>query len=363
MNSTVNFIAFESPTNSTTPVFDLLNILDIFNLLFGLPTHSYVIWLIVTGTESQIASGFFNLNLSVCDLRSFQERTEKANSENMNNSTLNFTHEAPTNSKIQLFGPFDFFLYVSSFLFGLPTHSYVLWLIFTGTGGGVASEFFNINLSVCEIGNCLNVILTFLSLLSSSLNVIADFLKGIAIAGRCMFQCLICVERYLAVVHPVTFLKYKPLRYRLIGSAAIWIIIIVSGLFSMFTSFSNNDLAYRCFFSAQFLVSIFVQLFCLVVVLRALKKSGPGESKREKEENHMKRRAFHLILIITVTMIITYVPYTVIGLSFILTGMFISELLKFSYICFVFAGFVYPLLYLHRVGKLSILSVFCACVN
>ncbi|KAJ8397590.1 hypothetical protein AAFF_G00438660 [Aldrovandia affinis] len=29
-----------------------------------------------------------------------------------------------------------------------------------------------------------------------------------------LFQCCICVERYLAVLHPLTFLRYRPLRYR-----------------------------------------------------------------------------------------------------------------------------------------------------
>ncbi len=50
---------------------------------------------------------------------------------------------------------------------------------------------------------------------SQSINI---FLFGFAMTGHPLFQCLICVERYLAVVHPVTFLKFKPLRYRVICS-------------------------------------------------------------------------------------------------------------------------------------------------
>ncbi|XP_046731182.1 uncharacterized protein LOC124402280 isoform X4 [Silurus meridionalis] len=33
--------------------------------------------------------------------------------------------------------------------------------------------------------------------------------------SRPLFQCCVCVERYVAVIHPVIFLKYKPLRYRI----------------------------------------------------------------------------------------------------------------------------------------------------
>ncbi len=94
-----------------------------------------------------------------------------------------------------------------------PTHSYVIWLIVTGSENGVASGFFNLNLSVCEIVSCLNSLLTVLLKCPwfSSLTILTYFLIGLYITGRPLFQCLICVERYLAVVHPVTFLKYKPL--------------------------------------------------------------------------------------------------------------------------------------------------------
>ncbi len=51
---------------------------------------------------------------------------------------------------------------------------------------------------------------------------------GLTITGRPLFQCLMCAERYLAVVHPVIFLKYKPLRYRVICSTAVWITGLVS---------------------------------------------------------------------------------------------------------------------------------------
>ncbi len=38
-------------------------------------------------------------------------------------------------------------------------------------------------------------------------------------------------------------------------------------------------------------------------------QSAPGErGRKSNEENHMKRRAFHLILITTVDMVILHVP-------------------------------------------------------
>jgi len=52
--------------------------------------------------------------------------------------------------------------------------------------------------------------------------IFVGFLDGLGITGRPLFQCLMCVERYLAVVHPVIFLKFKPLRYRVISSVIVW---------------------------------------------------------------------------------------------------------------------------------------------
>ncbi len=203
--------------------------------------------------------------------------------------------------------------------------------------------------------NCLNSLLSILECWFPHLKILAWFLLGLGITGRPLFQCLICVERYLAVVHPVIFLKYKPLRYRVICCTVVWIITLGSCMCCIFTIISHY-IVYLWFFSTQFLLFLSIQLFCLVAVLRALKQSGPGERVRGgKEENNMKRRAFHLILITTVTMIIMYAPFSISGFFVIFSQQYIKELFYFGFICFALASFVQPVLYLHRVGKLSCL--------
>ncbi len=115
-----------------------------------------------------------------------------------------------------------------------------------------------------------------------SLTAVTQFLLGLLITGRPLFQSLICVERYLAVVHPVTFLEYKPLRYRVICCTAAWIFIFGSCLFCMFSFLSYTVNIYIWFYSLQYVLYLSIQLFCLVAVLRALKQSGPGERGRER---------------------------------------------------------------------------------
>ncbi len=275
----------------------------------------------------------------------------------MNNSTVNISKYG-TNSPTHPFEVvtiLDMCVYSIHFLFDLPTNCYVLWLIFKRAGGGIASEFFGINQCVCEIVFCLHSL--FCLICSnypwlSRLMELTWFLLGLGVTGHPLFQCLICVERYLAVVHPVIFLKYKPLRYRVICCTVAWIITLGSCLYCVFTQALFH--LYIWFFSLQFLLFLFIQLFCCLAVLRALKQSGPGERKRE-EENRMKRRAFYIILITTVNMIVSYVPFIISGLFFILSQEYISEMFTVGLFCFILAGFVQPVLYLHRTAKLSCL--------
>ncbi|ROL47377.1 G-protein coupled receptor 4 [Anabarilius grahami] len=245
---------------------------------------------------------------------------------------------------------------IFSLLFGLPTHSYVIWLIITRTGNGVASEFLNLNLTVCEIIFCLFALIYLQKLISPSHQelvrlITLRFLTGNIITVRPLFQCLMCVERYLAVVHPVTFLKYKPLRYRVICCTVAWIAGLGSCFFCIFILMSLKIFMWFSF--VQFLLFFSIQLFCLVAVLRALKQSGPGERGREREEeNHMKRRAFKIIVILTVTMLIIVLPFIISRFLNILLQKDVEEVSVFSLFCFVLGGFVPAVLYLRRVGKL-----------
>ncbi len=240
-------------------------------------------------------------------------------------------------------------------IWGLPINFYVIWLLVTGTGNGLAAELFSLNLAVCEIFICMETLLIFLSYKFNIIWMAVTFLDGLPTTGRPLFQCLMCVERYLAVVHPVTFLKYKPLRYRAICSVIVWVAALVSCMVSIMTFLLSFTPLYLFFFCIQFFPFLSFQLFCCLAVLRALKQSGPGE---RGEENHIKRRAFYLILITNVFMMIFYAPF--IGLLVVntLSAHFQAHTItkSISYVCFTMAGLVQPLLFLYRVGKLPFIK-------
>nr|XP_055036885.1 platelet-activating factor receptor-like [Misgurnus anguillicaudatus] len=251
---------------------------------------------------------------------------------------------------------FDMFKVVDiiSVVFGFPANFYVIWLIVKGTANGLVSEFFSLNVTVCEILLCMKSLLNLLNDSSFILLSVIIFVQGIPITGRPLFQCLICFERYLAVVYPVTFLKYKPFRNRVMCAVVVWVATFCSSgvMISMFLlSISIN--VYFCFILVQIFLFLSFQLFCGLTVLRALKQSGPGERGREKEEeNHMKRKAFHLILLTTVAMLVVYVPFIILALIFVSPA--VNNLIfALTLACFTLGGLCQPILFLYRVGKLN----------
>ncbi|XP_078138673.1 G-protein coupled receptor 4-like [Centroberyx gerrardi] len=183
-------------------------------------------------------------------------------------------------------------------ILGLPTNSYVVWLIVTGAGGTMASDFFALNLAVCDLLYCFSNILFFswLFTCNSQLYIGMIFLDGLCISP--LFQSCICAERYLAVVHPVVFLKYKPLRYRVACCSVVWLLVLGSCIGFVFETYAS------LYILLGFYILLFlVMLFCCVSVLRALKQPGLGEGARERDReggNSMKRNAFKIILIIMI---------------------------------------------------------------
>lgn len=92
---------------------------------------------------------------------------------------------------------------------GLPANIYVLWLIVAGRA--VASEVFALNLAVSEIFFCCS---SFYTLFHFSLQMslvigvlLLQFFLQLMLISRPLFQTCICLERFLAVVHPTLFLR------------------------------------------------------------------------------------------------------------------------------------------------------------
>lgn len=114
--------------------------------------------------------------------------------------------------------------------------------------------------------------------------------------GETSFQILVCLERYLAVVHPFTFMKLrgeKGLRVRNTILLCVW--LICAGTIPFV--FKETVFGYVCMLYVLF--SFIVEALCSLCVLRALLQSKPGElGQKRKKVDKSKRMAFYSILAI-----------------------------------------------------------------
>jgi len=151
---------------------------------------------------------------------------------------------------------------------------------------------------------------------------ILHFLFGLGWTFRPLIQTFVClcIEQYLAVIHPLIFLRYKDIQYRIALVAAAWLIAIGNSL--RLVSFGLYYFQDHLFF-VGFCIAAMITSFCCASVLRALKRPGPGDRKNvemtEKDihnktdrgravENQQKRKAFRIISHILVSILICYLP-------------------------------------------------------
>ena len=142
--------------------------------------------------------------------------------------------------------------------------------------------------------------------------------------------------------------RYKPLRYRLGCAWLLWMLVLG---FCVVISMVPQSIWFS--FLLIFCIFIFaVMLFCCVAVLSALKGPGPGEGQKEGSSN-MKKKAFKIILIITLSVVCCYLPSVLtIALRGVLSSKVFGLCLSVCFSITVITGFLQPLIYLHRNGML-----------
>ena len=101
---------------------------------------------------------------------------------------------------------------LGNFVVGVPANMWMFWLICHGTKELLASDTYLLSLAFCEILYCLGLPAQLYCMYGFERAV--DGLPFLLIVqmylvwtGRPVFQSCICVERYIAVVHPLTFIR------------------------------------------------------------------------------------------------------------------------------------------------------------
>ncbi|KAL6476633.1 hypothetical protein MHYP_G00151320 [Metynnis hypsauchen] len=118
-----------------------------------------------------------------------------------------------------------------------------------------------------------------------------------------LFLVAICVDCYLAVVHPVAYMAIKNTRHRpLLCTAPVWVYAFVIWLITVI--YNLNYYHPVCMMS--FYVSLPAVMFFSISTLRVLYSAKPGSSNQTLSP--AKRRAFRIILSILVGMVVYYMP-------------------------------------------------------
>lgn len=191
--------------------------------------------------------------------------------------------------------------FINMFL-GIPANLMVLWLIRKNKGDSSTSDIFILQLAVLDVLFCLTPPLELANLVfltSSSPWYVLRFFYGMKDSSPLFLSC-ICLDRYVAVVHPVAFTELKDRRHRAVLAFVVWLITLAYAA----AKCAGNIFNFQKVFTVMILAAFAFMVFCNSAILWALKQSGPG-----RDEMHpVKKRAFKMVLIILAIILFNYFP-------------------------------------------------------
>ncbi|XP_068443441.1 uncharacterized protein [Clinocottus analis] len=252
---------------------------------------------------------------------------------------------------------------VTSILLVLPLCIYVIYLGFQRMwqqrSGSKMSHFdiITFHMVFIELVNILGSVIFCYGVLTHhpEVMVVGMCFFGINVSIQQFYHTLSCVERYLAVVHPVTYMglkKGKGIRIRNISIGCVWLLSIADTVFLFMEDDQFITIYSYCTSSIIFLVIS----FCSLSVLYVLVRPGPGaEGEGRQRVGQSKMRAFYTIMAILGVLLMRVMVITI--HSVLLGSPHVGETER----CGVFlsmawltlpSSLVLPLLFLNRAGKL-----------
>uniref|UniRef100_A0A096MC65 G-protein coupled receptors family 1 profile domain-containing protein n=1 Tax=Poecilia formosa TaxID=48698 RepID=A0A096MC65_POEFO len=217
------------------------------------------------------------------------------------------------------------------------------------------SDCFTFHLASMELVGVLGYVLTFCTICQVEMPGLLE--AGVLLStykwfGEVLFHILMCTERYLAVVHPIVYLKLRNGRWigiRNVVLGFIWLLCLLGKASLLICTYSVKY--WPVFFAIIYSVIIVVS-FCNLSVLGALMHPGPGEQDGGRERaDQSKQRAFYTILAILGTLVLRFawgLFWTVVYLS---EGDTDCVTMTIDVWFNLPSSLVLPLLFVHRKGR------------
>lgn len=218
------------------------------------------------------------------------------------------------------------------------------------------SDIFTYHQCVMELmwllGTSLHALLTYVGFLP--MTTPGFYLATPLFIGETSFHVLTCLDRYLAVVHPVTYRDLRNTRgvtFRNIAIVCVW---LLCSLMICAVNILTSQI-FLVILLSFLVLSLMVISFCSFCVLLALISPGPGDGSGEKKHvDQTKRRACFTVTAIMGVLCLWFLGFLVftslIGSRVIINS--VICLLEISLLWFSFpSSLILPLLYLYKTVK------------
>lgn len=193
-------------------------------------------------------------------------------------------------------------LQFANMFLGIPANLMVLWLIRKNKSDSSTSEIFIFHLAILDMLFCLIPPLELVDIVfltSGTTWYILRFIYGIKDFSPLFLSC-ICLDHYMAVIHPITFTALKDRKHRTVLAFLVWLIILVYAS----AKCVGNILNFEKVFTVMILTAFAFMVFCNIAILWALRQSGPGRDTMHP----VKKKAFRTVLIILTLIVFNYFP-------------------------------------------------------
>lgn len=239
---------------------------------------------------------------------------------------------------------------------GIPANGLVIHLLLGKTGVCSTSEIFTLQLACFDMLFCFLLIIEYISFVYTKRMTDRFFFAwGLNRTGGPMLLCLMSVDSYIGVCHPLVFHHFKDARIRLSFCLLVFFITSASCYMVKASKPDKQNTIMGLLFFAILVISS-----CTFNILRFLCKSGPSR----KEIHPVKRRASNIVLTSYVLLNFHYIPpliehlITQYGPKYLQPFSVLSAL---SYGFLALASFTQPLSYLLRTRQLP--EIRCLCIS
>lgn len=215
---------------------------------------------------------------------------------------------------------------------------------------------------ICTIHICVMEVLAFFGLLLyvcapyirvPYLDHYGTFIMGLMAPGTTLLHLLTCVERYLAVVHPVTYYQdlkqMVAVKIRNVSIGCIWLLCLsLTCLFDVFW-------VYTYFVLVLLAISLILVSFCSFSILVILMRPRPSAdvSINTCRVDRKKRRAFNIVILIDGVLLLKFMSAMITQVFYLKYVNVYAHVLMW---CLAWLNLpsmlLLPLVFLHRAGRL-----------